>query len=170
MPANFNLFPRFKVLEEWQRQTVAAFEVEAITTPGGLTSNKVLAAARPGLESIGYTVEAETRIRVPVLFGINGKVEKSFEADAYHYELDVVLEVEAGRTVNNNAFLKDLFEACAMQTAQHLVIAVCNQYEPPSAKGNPQQTFQIVSGWMDTLFSSGRLEFPLQSIMIIGYG
>lgn len=45
---------------------------------------------------------------------LNGKLDKSFEADALHKELGFVLEVEAGRGVTNNQFLKDLFQACMM--------------------------------------------------------
>jgi hypothetical protein len=48
------------------------------------------------------------KIHVPVLFGANGKVEKSFDADAYSPKAGFVLEVEAGRAVANNQFLKDL--------------------------------------------------------------
>ena len=42
------------------------------------------------------------------LFGKNGKLEKSFEADALNTSRKTVLEVEAGRGVTNHQFLKDL--------------------------------------------------------------
>ena len=46
-----------------------------------------LAIVRPGLEAIGFNVEKSKRaddlVAVPVLYGINGKIEKSFEADGY---------------------------------------------------------------------------------------
>jgi hypothetical protein len=72
--------------------------------------------------------KAEHKIRVPVLFGLNGKLEKSFEADAYHEAEGFVVEVEAGRGVVNNQFLKDLFQACMMHNVSTLAIAVRNAY------------------------------------------
>jgi hypothetical protein len=44
-----------------------------------------------------------------MLFGLNGRLEKSFEADAYHEREGFVVKVEAGHAVANNQFLKDLF-------------------------------------------------------------
>ena len=41
------------------------------------------------------------KISIPVLFGTNGKVEKSFDADAYFDKAEYVIEVEAGRAVVN---------------------------------------------------------------------
>jgi hypothetical protein len=35
-----------------------------------------------------------------------------------------VLEIEAGRAVDNNQFLKDLFEACVSEKVKYLAIAV----------------------------------------------
>jgi hypothetical protein len=47
--------------------------------------NSVLKSVRPGLEAIGYKVEigkrSDERIKVPVLFGRNGSLEKYFDAD-----------------------------------------------------------------------------------------
>ena len=56
----------------------------------------------------------DKKVRVPVLFGRNGKAAKTFEVDAYSQATRTVIEVEAGRAVVNNQFLKDLFEACVM--------------------------------------------------------
>ena len=45
--------------------------------------------------ALGFKVEtgkkAVEKISVPVLFGLNGIPEKSFEADAYHTELKTVV-------------------------------------------------------------------------------
>ena len=50
------------------------------------TSNEVLALVRPYLENIGFAVETgkgkDEKIDVPVLFGENNEVDKSFFADA----------------------------------------------------------------------------------------
>lgn len=130
------------------------------------SSNAVLAIVAENLRSNGFTVESGKRngdkIPVPVLFGLNGKIEKSFLADAFHVDEGIVLEVEAGRAVDNNQFLKDLFQACMMQDAKHLVICVRNHYR--GAKD-----FEKVCVFFDTLYASHRIELPLESVMILGY-
>lgn len=131
-----------------------------------LSSNQVLAAIQSDLESLGFVVESGKKrddlIEVPVLFGLNGQVEKTFHADALHVERGTVLEVEAGRAVDNNEFLKDLFQACMMQNIEYLIIAVRNLY-----RGNDD--FAKVMIFFDTMHASGRLQLPLKGIMIVGY-
>ena len=121
---------------------------------------------------IGYEVERGKRksekISRPVLFGPNGSVQKSFEVDAFEPVTGTILEVEAGRGVANHQFLKDFFEACAIQDANYLVIAVLNSYKPKSSK-NGNRDFETVVTFFDTLFASGRLALPLKGILVIGY-
>jgi len=70
-----------------------------------LNSNGVLLAIKQGLLNSGFIVENGTKIadkiKIPVLFGRDGQLEKSFHVDAYHEEKGVVIEVEAGRAVTN---------------------------------------------------------------------
>jgi hypothetical protein len=69
-------------------------------------SNEALKKLAAGLQSIGFKVESGKkkgeRISVPVLFGEQGRPEKTFDADAYHSEAGFVVEVEAGRGVEGN--------------------------------------------------------------------
>jgi len=97
-----------------------------------------------------------------VLFGLNGKLEKSFDAEAFHRDSGFVLEVEAGRGVTNNQFLKDLFQACMMHDVRYLGIAIRNDY-----RGNPD--FDRVVRFFDTMYASNRLKLPLRGILVIGY-
>ena len=131
-----------------------------------LQSNAVLSELCSSLESAGFKVEtgkkANQKIHVPVLFGLNGKLEKSFEADAFNEEEGFVLEVEAGRAVANNQFLKDLFQACMMHDVEYLGVAVRNEYKSSN-------DFDRVIKFIDTLYSSNRLKLPLKGILIIGY-
>ena len=59
-------------------------------------SDQVLSILEPGLCSIGFSVEKskhkQDKINVPVLFGLNGKIEKAFDADAYSSEYRYVIE------------------------------------------------------------------------------
>lgn len=126
-------------------------------------SNQVLHIAKDSLEQLGFVVEAgSSKVLVPVLFGKNGQVEKSFHADGFNRETKTVLEVEAGRAVDNNQFLKDLFEACMMHDVEYLVIVVRRIYRK---RGD----FETVIKYFDTLYASRRLNLPLKGIMIIGY-
>jgi hypothetical protein len=131
-----------------------------------LPSNDVLQIISEDIENLGYRVEkskkSEDKIQVPVLFGRNGTLEKSFEADCYNPLEKVVIEVEAGRAVTNYQFLKDIFQACVMHDVDYLVVAVRNIYRS-------QKDFDMVINFLDTLYASNRLELPLNGILIIGY-
>ncbi len=129
-------------------------------------SNDVLAKLSGSLEGLGFLVETgkkkSQKIHIPVLFGINGVVEKAFDADAFHKEARFVIEVEAGRGVTNHQFLKDLFQACMMQDVDYLAIAVRNTYKK-------SKDFEKVFSFFDALYKSNRLELPLKGILIVGY-
>ena len=131
-----------------------------------LKSNEVLSTIAYDLENIGYKVEKskklEDKILVPVLFGLNGILEKYFEADAYNEKENTVIEVEAGRGVLNNQFLKDLFQACMMNDVWYLVTAVRNNYLK-------NDDFKTVITFYEALYASGRLELPLKGLLVIGY-
>lgn len=73
-----------------------------------------------------------------------------------------MLEVEAGRGVVNNQFLKDLFQACMMHDVFYLAVAVRDIY-----RGNSD--FEAVTRFFDTMYASNRLSLPLKGILIIGY-
>lgn len=135
-----------------------------------MPSNGVLEHAGPLLAKAGFTVETgkkkEEKVYVPVLYGNNGHVAKAFEADAYHVTGKFVVEVEAGRAVINNQFLKDLFQACMMDDVEYLAIAVRNVYEAAGVK-NPD--FERVVTFFETLYASERVKLPLKGILVIGY-
>lgn len=151
------------------RGIVSVFEsvAEAIDSRSAdLDSNEVLKLLSPGLREIGFSVEGgkrkADRIEVPVLFGRGGRTEKAFQADAYHKEHCVVLEVEAGRGVLNYQFLKDLFQACMMADVTYAALAVRNVYKRSN-------DFETVAGFFETLYASDRLRLPLEGVLVIGY-
>ena len=139
-----------------------------------LVSNDMLALLRPHLEKIGFRVEQgkkkQEKIDVPVLFGENNEIDKSFYADALSADGHIVIEVEAGRAVYNNQFLKDIFQACMMFEVEYLVIAVLNEYSSLS-NGKPviHNDYQIIRTFLETLYINGRLQLPLKGILLVGY-
>jgi hypothetical protein len=172
---NWQFFPKSDKVTDKLLQTVQVFkekeneiDSEAIAKTDMLDSNTILSILKDGLLAIGYQVEVsktgEGKISIPVLYGRNGKPEKSFYADGYHIQDEIVLEVEAAAAVANNRFLKDLFEACVMDNVQYCIIAVRNMN-----KTTNQKDFEGVMRFIDTVYASQKLKLPLKGIMIIGY-
>ena len=89
-------------------------------------------------------------------------MRKHFCADAFNPEHGIVVEIEAGRALSNNQFLKDLFEACMMAEVRILCIAVRKVY-------NGQRDFDCIATFLDTLYASNRLKLPLEGILLVGY-
>jgi hypothetical protein len=150
-----NIIDCFKTVE---------YEIDSCTK--NLVSNDVLAVVRPHIEKYGFKVESgmsnEEKIDVPVLFGQDNQIDKSFYADALSSDGRIVIEVEAGQATENHRFLKDIFEACMMFDVEYLVLAVRNIYRK-------HDDFQRVFTFLETLYISNRLQLPLKGILLIGY-
>jgi hypothetical protein len=166
---NWQFFPKSTEIPEHLKQVVFVFEKNRdhiSSEQHKHSSNAILSKVRIDLEAIGYLIEKtkkrNEKIRVPVLFGRNGTLEKCFDADGFNKETKTVIEVEAGRGVTNYQFLKDLFQACMMHDVEHLVIGIRNKY-------SNRKDFEIVVTFFDTLYASNRIKLPLKGILIIGY-
>ena len=165
----YQFFPRSHGINAEMAQIVNCFvnADDKITSDNkDLTSNEVLAMLRPHFEDVGYTVESGKskgeKIDVPVLFGIDNKVDKSFFADAISKDGKIVIEVEAGQATENHRFLKDIFEASMMFEVEYLVLAVRNRYRN-------HNDFNRVFTFLETLYVSNRLHLPLKGVLLIGY-
>ena len=172
----YQFFPRSNGVTKEIRDVIDAFKkIEPQLADGThRVSNDVLALVRPHLEACGYEVERgkghDEKIDVPVLYGENNTIDKSFFADAINREFGIVIEVEAGRAVVNNQFLKDIFQACMMFDVEYLVIAVLNEYRFSSnGKEIVKKDYQEVKTFLETLYISNRLKLPLKGILLIGY-
>ena len=166
---NWFYYPRSRKAPPLVLQVVEAFRSVSDKIDSAvhyLPSNGVLAALARPLVDLGFRVETGKtfgqKIQVPVLFGLNGQLEKSFEADAYHEAAGFVLEVEAGRGVVNNQFLKDLFQACMMNGVTEFAVALRNDYRGTN-------DFERAARFFDTLYASNRLRLPLDGVLLIGY-
>lgn len=173
---NYQFFPRSHGLTEGMRQVVECFRTVDVQKSKNmhLKSNDMLELLRPHLESLEFRVETgkkkEEKIDVPVLFGENGEVDKSFYADALSVDGRIVIEVEAGRAVRNNQFLKDVFQACMMFDVEYLVIAVLNEYRFNSGgKEMVSRDYMEIKTFLETMYVSNRIRLPLKGILVIGY-
>lgn len=140
---------------------------EQIKSPENkLSSNQVLEILRPHLIQVDMIVEEgrpkAKKIPVAVLFGVNNKIERAFSADGLSGDGKIVLEVEAGRAVDNYQFLKDIFQASMMFGVEYLVLAVRNEYRA-------KDDFSKIYTFLETLYISNRLQLPLKGILLIGY-
>ena len=165
----YQFFPRSRGVTEEIQKVIDCFKVvenEIDSSTKNLVSNDVLTVVRPHIERNGYKVEKgksdEEKIDVPVLFGQDNKIDKSFYADALSSDGRIVIEVEAGQATENHRFLKDIFEACMMFDVEYLVLAVRNSYRK-------HNDFQRVFTFLETMYISNRLQLPLKGILLIGY-
>lgn len=165
----YQLFPRSFGITKQVEDAIKCFERNFHLIDSHIhnhSSNDVLEFVRADLEAIGFTIEKskkqDDKIRVPVLFGLNNKIDKFFDADGISQDLSIVLEVEAGRAYRNNQFLKDIFQACMMPSVEYLILAVRNTYAGTD-------DFQSIFAFIETLYVNGRLQLPLKGIVLIGY-
>lgn len=166
---NWSFYPKNKKIPEHLENVIEAFNKAQMNISSdlhSLPSNEVLKNLSSGLEGLGYIVEQgktkEKLIKVPVLFGVNGEIEKGFDADAVNTNLKTVVEIEAGRAVTNYQFLKDLFQSFVMIDIEYAVIAVRNNYKR-------NKDFLTVCKFIDAIYLSDRFTIPLKGILILGY-
>lgn len=135
------------------------------------TSNVVLRALSPGLVGAGYTVEL-SRARVdqiarPVLFGDEGRPTLTYRVDAFHARNKVLVEIEAGRGAVSNAVYRNLIEASLIFDATYLVLVVAQRYTYSAQR--TVQSYADTRGLLSAIYGSGRLQLPLDGVLVISY-
>ncbi len=140
----------------------------------GVTSDKALLALEQGLRNLGYEVESSKsradRIRRPVLFGENGTEALTWEVDAVHDGLGVVVEVEAGRGARSNAVYRDLIRSSLIVNARFLALGVQTAYRHESdGRTVTVRSFMETKTLLDAIYASGRLKLPFEGVLLFGY-
>lgn len=166
---NYIYYPNTQETPKHLIDTINAFKEKADIIDSNkyeLKSNEVLNKFIDSFKLLGYKIESskssKDKISIPVLYGLNDKIIKKFEADAYNEDTKTVVEVEAGRGVLNNQFLKDYFEACVMLNVEYCVIAIRNTYRN-------RKDFEEVKKFFDVLYGSNKIKTDLKGLLIIGY-
>lgn len=170
----WSYFPSHQPAPDWAGEfleVVAKAQVDIDSeTVDGLTSDAVLAHLRPGLEKLGFLVEVSKKhadkIRRPVLFGEQGIERVAYEVDAVHDELGVLVEIEAGRGAQSNAVYRDLIRASLIVGARYFVLGLMRSYRHA---GGATQSYRDAKDLLDAVYSSGRLVFPFEGILLFGY-
>jgi hypothetical protein len=126
------------------------------------------------MESLGYTVEtgkaASQKITRPVLFGDDGRPSVSYDIDAFHDEMGVAVEVEAGRGSNGNADYRDIVRTSLLLDANYFALLMPISYHFKSGG-----KAQVVAGYnntrsqLDAIYASERLRLPFAGVLLVGY-
>jgi len=167
-------FPTSAAPPAWVVEFVAvvAAQEDAISSAAtaGLTSDSVLAELRGGLTQLGFSVEVSKKrvdkIRRPVLFGEQGSERVAYEVDAYHDELGIVVEVEAGRGAMGNAVYRDLIRSSLIVGARYLALGVMLEYRYSKSM---TQSYRDAKDLLEAVYASGRLQFPFEGVLLFGY-
>lgn len=146
-------------------------QISTVERSSNLKSDDVLRELAPGLASLGYVVESgktkESRIRRPVLFGNNGVAEVSYEIDAYHDQLGIAVEVEAGRGAHNNADYRDIVRTSLILDAKYLALFMPINYR--YAASTVTKAYANTLGRLEAIYASSRLRLPFDGVLLIGY-
>ncbi len=141
----------------------------------GLTSDKVLLRLAPALVALGYGVEssksATGKVRRPVLYGENGVPTVTYEVDAAHDDLGIVVEVEAGRGARGNAAYRDLIRASLILHAEFLVLLMPITYRigVGTARATSVPAYRDARDMLEAVYASRRLPLPFTGVLLIGY-
>lgn len=158
----------------WVHSLISAFAATHTASDAQMTSDQKLTLLRPTLVELGFDVEggkkAADKLRRPVLFGEMGAEERAYEVDAFHSELGVALEVEAGRGTQGNAIYRDLVQTSLLIDARFLALAVLIEYRFKSGgKSIASPDYRKTLSVLDAVYASDRLRLPLDGVLIIGY-
>lgn len=179
---SWSYFPRNTRPPQWAEDLVAEtarVEDSIHTREAGrpkerTSSDAVLGQIAPGLQRLGYQVEtgkaADQKIRRPVLFGDDGQAQLTYEVDAFHDELGVAVEVEAGRGAQNGADYRDIIRTSLLLDADYLAMWLPINYHYKQA-GRPMKTtaYSNTRSTLEAIYSSRRLILPFTGVLIIGY-
>lgn len=141
----------------------------------GLTSDAVLLALGEGLRALGYVVESGKttagKVRRPVLFGENGASTVTYEVDAAHDDLGIVVEVEAGRGARGNAAYRDVIRTSLILDARFLVLMMPITYRisTGTARATTVPAYRDARDMLDAIYASRRLPLPFEGVLLIGY-
>lgn len=93
-----------------------------------------------------------------------------YEIDAFHDELGIAVEVEAGRGAKGNADYRDIVRTSLLLDATYFVLMMPTTYRYKS--GGKEMTALAYAKTRDQLsaiYASQRLQLPFRGVLVIGY-
>jgi len=175
----WSFFPRNVRPPAWARSFVEVVQgveskISTIERKTGLGSDAVLTELSPGLLALEYKVETgktqAAKIRRPVLFGENGNPEVNYEIDAFHDELGIAVEVEAGRGAAGNADYRDIVRTSLILDARNMALLLPVRYRTSSGQRELViHAYEKTRSQLDAIYASQRLKLPFEGVLLIGY-
>ena len=94
----------------------------------------------------------------------------TWEVDAVHDALGVVVEIEAGRGARSNAVYRDLIRTSLIVDVKYLALGVQLAYRH-DAEGHTVtvHSFAETKNLLDAIYASGRLQLPFHGVLLFGY-
>lgn len=111
---------------------------------GGLSRVKVLDAAKPQLEELGFTVGAPDSVRIDARTK-SGSTSVAF--DATHAGVGVAVTVHAGRAWTNHEAVMAVLRMAAAEDVRTGVLIVPEHYKGSIAAANVIQCLRDMAGW-----------------------
>lgn len=94
----------------------------------------------------------------------------SYEVDAMHDELGIVLEIEAGRGAMSNALYRDLIRASLIVEARFFALGMASRYRYKSGEGTQEAaSYDAARAQLDAIYASGRIRLPFDGVLLFGY-
>src|SRR5215469_10122476 len=175
----WSYFPRNVRPPSWATSLVEVVKsveatVSTVDQKTGLASDAVLGALASGLVALGYAVESgktkAAKIHRPVLFGENGIPSVNYEIDAFHDELGIALEVEAGRGAAGNADYRDIVRTSLILDARYMALLLPVRYRTTSGgRETAIHAYERTRNQLDAIYASMRLKLPFDGVLLVGY-
>jgi hypothetical protein len=175
----WSYFPRNVRPPAWASSFVevvksAEGKVSTVEYRTGLDSDAVLSNLSPGLVALGYAVESgktkQAKSHRPVLFGENGTPSVNYEIDAFHDELGIAVEVEAGRGAAGNADYRDIVRTSLILDARYMALLLPVRYRTTSGgREHAIHAYERTRSQLDAIYASQRLKLPFEGVLLIGY-
>jgi hypothetical protein len=165
-------YPSWRQPPEWVNELLVSVRTSQSSIDSNvrhLKSNDVLALLRPRLIDLGYEVEGGAdRYPLPVLFGQDGRVAKSFNVDAFRPHDAIAVEIEAGGAFENNRILYDLVKMVLGVVVDYGVLIVPQKYETENRRFRDQ--YEESRKLFDAIWANPeRLKLPLEGLLLVGY-
>jgi hypothetical protein len=165
-------YPSWRQPPEWVQEVLLAVRGAQSSIDSNdrhLKSNEVLALLRPSLLDLGFEVEQGTdRYALPVLFGEDGRVARSFNVDAFRPSDGIAVEIEAGGAIENNRVLYDLVKMVLGVVVNAGVLIVPQRYETENRRFRDQ--YEECRKLFDAIFANPeRFKLPLEGLLMVGY-
>ena len=93
-----------------------------------------------------------------------------FEIDAFHEELGIAVEVEAGRGAQSNAGYRYIVRTSLLLDARYMVLMMPILYRYSSGgRALKEEAYARTRDQLSAIYASQRLRLPFEGVLLVGY-